>query len=303
MQEKIIALIFDFDITLSPDFQQQVLFDHWGIEASDFWAKAAKNMQRGYDMEHGYLKALVDMRKEGQKYQLSNHDLYEFGKQVALYDGLSRQGGVRSIFDDLNDILQEQPYQEYQIKLECYCISGGLLPMIQGAFEAHQLGEYFKDVFACSLDEDEEGLIAFPKETVGHTIKTQKIFMIKKGTLPSLGRHPSEVNEVDEVPRIPFQNMIFLGDGQTDIPAFSLINRYGGTSIALYRETKKSDGSIDEQATAKTYEEGYKLAIESKRAEQLINADYSQGKPLKMALLHYVRKIANRIVDESLTTN
>jgi phosphoserine phosphatase len=303
MPRSIIALIFDFDITLSPDFQQQVLFDHWGIRAEEFWAKASKNMQQGYDMEHGYLKALVDMGKENKKYQLSNHDLYEFGKKVELYDGLSRKNNQRSIFDDLNDILKEERYQEHQIKLECYCISGGLLPMIQGAFEAHRLNEYFQDLFACSLDEDEQGVIAFPKETVGHTIKTQKIFMIKKGTIPSLGRHPTEVNEVDKMARIPFENMIFLGDGQTDIPAFSLINHYGGTSIALYRESKKADGSIDEEATAKTYEEGYKLAIESKRAEQLINADYSQGKPLKMALLHYVRKIANRIVDESLTTD
>ena len=89
--------------------------------------------------------------------------------------------------------------------------------------------------------------------------------------------------------------MIFLGDGQTDIPAFSLINKSGGTSIAVYREIKRADGTIDEQATMKPYNEGYHLAIESKRAEQLLPADYSAGKPLKMALLSYVEKMAKRI--------
>lgn len=295
MKENIIALIFDFDITLSPDFQQQVLFDYWGIKAEDFWGQCAKNIQEGYDMEHGYLKALVDMGKKDTRYKLSNADLYNFGKQVPLYDGLSRKDGLHSIFDDLNEIVNEAQYKEYNLKLECYCISGGLIEMIKGAFETHQLNGYFKDVFACSLDENEEGFIHFPKETVGHTIKTQKLFMIKKGVLPSLGSNLNDVNAVDETPRVPFENMIFLGDGQTDIPAFSLINRYGGTSIAVYREEKNSDGTINEIATTKTYDAGYKLAIESKRAQQLLNADYSSGKPLKMALMHCVRKISKRI--------
>ncbi len=300
MRENIVALIFDFDITLSPNFQQQVIFDHWGIKADDFWKKSANNMKQGYDMEHGYLKALIDMGKKDNRYKLSNHDLYRFGQQVELYAGLSSKEGARSIFDDLNDIVNEEPYKEYNIKLECYCISGGLVPMIEGAFKAHGLKRYFKDIFACSLDEDEEGFISFPKETVGHTIKTQKIFMIKKGTTPSLGRNPIEVNEVFDEDRIPFKNMVFLGDGQTDIPAFSLINRYGGVSIALYREEKKSDGSVDEVATAKTYEAGYTLAIKSKRAEQLLSADYSVGKPLKMALMHHVRSISNQIIRDAV---
>jgi len=87
-----------------------------------------------------------------------------------------------------------------------------------------------------------------------------------------------------------------VGDGQTDIPAFALVNKKGGKSIAVYREEKNPDGSIDEARTLKSYLNGYKLAVEAKRSEQLLPADYSSGKPLKMALLGYVESIATHIV-------
>lgn len=299
MTQNIIAIIFDFDITLSPEFQQQVIFDAWGIESGEFWADAAKNIANGYDMEHAYLKSFIDYGRRDERYALSNRALYQFGKEVKLYKGLSRRKRMKSIFDDLEAILQKDIYKEHNIRLEFYCISGGITEMIEGALEAHNLDKTFKEVFACSLDEDDEGKLAYIKETVGHTIKTQKLYMVAKGVLPSQGDKPALVNEVTHEYRVPFTNMIFLGDGQTDIPAFSLINKMGGTSIAVYREEKKSDGSIDEEATLKTYSEGYELAVSSKRAEQLLPADYSSGKPLKMALLGYVEKLAKAIVEKS----
>lgn len=149
-------------------------------------------------------------------------------------------------------------------------------------------------MFACELDEDEEGKLGYIKESVGHTIKTQKLFMIAKGIPKHAPR--SEVNEVYEHYRIPFEQMIFLGDGQTDIPAFSLVNRRGGRSIALYREFRTHEGEIDEHRTLQSYHAGYALAIEARRAEQLLPADYSQGKALKIALLGYVQRIADRLI-------
>lgn len=295
MQQNIIALIFDFDITLSPEFQQQVIFDAWGVEAERFWSDSKKNMQLGYDMEHAYLKNFIDYGRENDAYALNNEKLYEFGKQVKLYDGLSRSGGRHSVFDDLQAILAHEEFSDHHIKLECYCISGGLKEMIRGSLKVNELEDYFREVFACTMDEDASGKLGFVKETVGHTIKTQKLFMIAKGVSPERGDDPSDVNEVTQKYRIPFENMVFLGDGQTDIPAFSLVNKNGGTSIAVYREEKNEDGSIDEEKTLHTYNQGYKLAVEANRAEQILPADYSSGKPLKMALLGYVEKIARRI--------
>lgn len=295
MKPKIIALIFDFDITLSPEFQQQVIFDDWGIKAEEFWAESKTNMLKGYDMEHAYLKTFIDHGRRDEKYVLSNEKLYAYGRQVALYEGLSRKDGAHSIFDDLEAIVARPEFKEENIKLEYYCISGGITEMIHGALDEHELSEHFKEVFACSMDEDEEGKLGFVKETVGHTIKTQKIFMIAKGVSPKNGDNPSDVNEVMRDYRIPFENMIFLGDGQTDIPAFSLVNKSGGTSLAVYREIKNEDGTINEAETLRNYQEGYKLAVESQRAEQILPADYSSGKSLKMALLGYVQKIAIRL--------
>jgi phosphoglycolate phosphatase-like HAD superfamily hydrolase len=163
----------------------------------------------------------------------------------------------------LHTLLQKKEFAEHNIEIECYCISGGIKPMIEGAFETHELNGYFKEIFACDFDEDDSGKLAYIKETVGHTIKTQKLFMIAKGVSPKQGDHPSLVNEVTHGYRIPFENMIFLGDGQTDIPAFSLVNKNGGKSIAVYREEKNSDGTIDEERTLKTYLNGYKLAVEA----------------------------------------
>lgn len=295
----VIALIFDFDITLSPEFQQQVLFEHWGVDAGQFWGQCGDLIAQGYDMEHAYLRNMIDYGRRDDRYALTNQKLREFGAQVELYEGLSRKGGRTSILDDLNNLLKKREYAEHNIELECYCISGGIKTMIEGALEAHGLSDHFQEVFACGLDEDGSGKLGYIKETVGHTLKTQKLYMIAKGVSPKRGDQPALVNEVTTRYRVPFDRMIFLGDGQTDIPAFSLVNKYGGKSIAVYREEKRSNGSVDEEKTLQAYLNGYKLAIEAGRAEQLLPADYSSGKPLKMALLGYVESIAKKIVQSS----
>ncbi len=291
--QNIIAVIFDFDITLSPYFQQEAIFKRWGINADDFWTESSKLMEHGYDMEHAYLRNLIDYNRKDEKFALNNELLYQLGKEIDLYEGLSKKDGQKSIFDDLAEIARKNSTDDIDIKLEFYCISGGIKEMIYGALKAHNLN--FKEVFACSLDEDESGKLGYIKETVGHTIKTQKLYMIAKGVSPKRGDDPSKVNEKMDSFRIPFENMIFLGDGQTDIPAFSMLKSNGGRTIAVYREEIKSDGSIDEDKTLKSYQKGYELAIKAGRAEQLLPADYSDGKPLKMALLGYVDEIAKKI--------
>ncbi len=298
MTQNIIAIIFDFDITLSPQFQQKVIFDDWGITGQEFWQESNENMKKGFDMEHAYLKTFIDYGRNDDRYALTNGKLYEYGKSVELYEGLSKKDGSHSIFDDLQSILEREEFEDQTIKLEFYCISGGIKELIQGSFDTHRLSNDFKEIFACTMAEDDTGKLGYVKETVGHTIKTQKLFMIAKGVSPENGDDPSDVNEVTKEYRIPFENMVFLGDGQTDIPAFSLLNRNGGTSIAVYREEKNPDGTINESKTLQTYQNGYKLAIESNRAEQLLPADYSSGKPLKMALLGYVEKIARNIASK-----
>ena len=281
-----IAIIFDFDITLSPYYQQVEIFNKWDIDEDTFWNKCREKMNNGYDMEHSYIKTLIDYAKSDKKYNLSNKDLFELGKNITLYDGLSKKNNQITIFDDINKITQKDEYKEYNIEVEYFIISGGLEEMINGALVGNKIDKYFKKVFACKLDE-KDGVINFPKETIGHTIKTQKLYQIAKGL-------DKDVNEKVDKLDIPFSNMIYLGDGQTDIPAFSLINSKGGISIAVYRE-EKINGEINEEKTKQIYNKSYELAIKAKRAEQLLPADYSKGKPLKIALLNYVENICKNI--------
>ena len=291
---KEIALIFDFDITMSPYYQQKKIIEHWGIDESEFWARCTRKViDEGYDLEHGYLKVLTEYMEE-KHLKLSNNDLFNLGRSIFLYDGLSRRESQESIFDDMISIVDREEYSDLKIELECYCISGGLTEMIKGAIENHELTPFFKKIYACRMDENNDGDIALPKETVGHTIKTQKIYQIAKGLT-------KDVNEVVDNYEVPFEHMIFIGDGLTDIPAFSLVKKMGGTSIAVYRESKNSDGSVNQEQTLKNYEAGYELAIKSSRAEQLLPADYSDGKPLKMALLYHVDRICKQIASKNGT--
>ena len=285
---KKIALIFDFDITMSPYYQQKKLIEHWGIDEVEFWTRCTKKVtDDDYDLEHGYIKVVTEYMAE-KNLKLSNSDLYDLGRSISLYDGLSRRESQKSIFDDMLSIVNKEEYMDLNIELECYCISGGLTEMIKGAIENHNLTPFFKKIYACRLDENSDGDIAFPKETVGHTIKTQKIYQIAKGL-------DKDVNEVVNDYEIPFEHIIFIGDGLTDIPAFSLVQKNGGISLAVYRESKNSDGSVNQEKTLKNYEAGYELAIKSSRAEQLLPADYSEGKPLKMALLYHIDKICKQV--------
>jgi 2-hydroxy-3-keto-5-methylthiopentenyl-1-phosphate phosphatase len=283
-----VALIFDFDLTLSPYFAQKVMIEKWQIDEIEFWKKCtAKVTNEGYDLEHGYIKVILEYIEENPSFKLSNGDLYNLGKKITLYEGLSRKNGAKSIFEDIETILKSEKYNKLNLELECYVISGGLVPLIQGALEANRLSKYFKEIFACRLNENQEGCIDFPKETVGHTIKTQKLFKIAKGL-------EHDVNEKIENYAIPFENMIYLGDGQTDIPAFSLVNKMGGKSIAVYREIKNLDGSIDIEATRKNYEKIHKYTLRTNRVLELLPADYSENRPLKQTIENYVTEICER---------
>jgi len=284
-----IAIVFDFDITLSPYYQQKELIKHWKEDEAKFWERCTlKVTDEDYDMEHGCIKVILEYIEENDSYAVSNKDLYNLGKQITLYDGLTKRDGQKSIFDDIESIINSKEYQDLNIEVEYYIISGGLTEMIKGALDGNNLSHYFKKVFACTLDENKDGVINFPKETVGHTIKTQKLFQISKGL-------EHNVNDKLETFEIPFNNIIYLGDGETDIPAFSLVNQMGGTSIAVYRESKNDDGSINEEKTKEVYAKSFEFAIKSKRAQQLLPANYSEGKPLKIALENYVKILCDSI--------
>lgn len=291
MQPKI-GIVFDFDKTLSPQFQQREIFNKWGIDEGQFWQECSlKIANEGYDMEHGYLKNLIDYAHKKPAYHLSNQDLFDLGKSIALFDGLSKKDHQPNIFDDIDELLKSPAHAAQNIQVEYYCISGGLTPMIQGAFSAHKIDQHFKHTYACLLDENEAGIIHFPKETIGHTLKTQKLFQISKGL-------DQDVNKRMQDYTIPFSNMIYLGDGQTDIPAFALLRKMGGVSIAVHPEFDPADARPDSYKKLMEYMKIHEFAVQENRVHQLLPANYSKGQPLHDALLKYVNEICESIKEQ-----
>lgn len=225
---KNIALIFDFDDTLMPDSTTELVKQH-GIDPEVFWGQTVKEMLlRGYEPSLAYLNKLLDYTGADQPLGLmTNTGLREFGKELAprFYSGFS------TMLKELREITQEV---STDINLEFYIISGGLQDIID---EIPLVVKYFSAVYGCQFGEDAQGVIHQVKRCVTFTEKTRYLFEINKGISP---QHVEEnryaVNK--NVPltrrRVPFKNMIYVGDGLTDIPCFSLVKRMGGMAFGVF---------------------------------------------------------------------
>jgi len=236
----VVALIFDFDDTLAPDSTSTLLRSH-GIDLSKFWQTDAKALLgRGYDQPSAYLKLLIDNIGEGKPLgPLTNAKLREFGATLDadFYPGLP------DFFDDVRSDV-EKNYKNIQV--EFYIISGGLYEVVRGSAIVQK---YFKAVYGCHLTGDtEEGVLKYVKRSITFTEKTRYIFEIHKGLDPrETWRNPVLVNRFlrPEERRIPLNSMIYVGDGLTDIPCFSLLKASGGLGFGIFdpnqeRKTKEA---------------------------------------------------------------
>ena len=228
-RKPIVALIYDFDGTLSPGNMQEFGFiQAIGQTPQEFWAKS-DGIAKGQDASNilAYMKLMHDeAKKNGIK--LTRDDFRRYGKDIVLYEG------VREWFRAVNKY-----GRSHGVIVEHYINSSGLTEIIEGSPIA---GE-FKHVFAGSYIYDENGEAEWPGIAVDFTAKTQYLFKIQKGIFSS--RDAVKVNEslADEAKRIPFTNMIYFGDGETDVPSMKLVNMFGGNAIAVFDPTrpKKKD--------------------------------------------------------------
>ncbi len=235
-----LAIIFDFDDTLVPDSTGELLEAH-GIHSEDFYLKDVKALvASGYEPTHAYLKRLLDLIGEGKPLgPLTNVHLRELGK--ALNDKFFP--GLPEMFDDLRQIVS----QSKDVGIEFYVISGGLQDIIEGTKLVQEWG--FSAVYGCQLAGDtDDGTLKHIKRAITFTEKTRFLFEINKGfTPPEVLKSPYLVNKDKQFPdrRIPFANMIYVGDGLTDIPCFSLVKRGvgepggGGIPLAVFDPTKE----------------------------------------------------------------
>lgn len=222
----ILAVIFDFDDTLLPDSTTRLLESH-GADPGKFWGEARLLVESGFDQTLAYLKLLLDNIGEGRPIgALTNAGLREFGTKLDAewYEGLP------FLFNDLREIVKS--YKD--IGIEFYIISGGLKAIIEGS---QNVKKYFYAAYACELAEDGSGRLRYIKRCVSFTEKTRYLFEINKGLEQAdTYRNPFLVNKevAPAARRIPFKNMIYVGDGLTDIPCFSLLKKEGGTPFGVF---------------------------------------------------------------------
>ncbi|MGI9193646.1 MAG: HAD family hydrolase [Actinomycetota bacterium] len=221
-----IAVIFDFDDTLAPDSTTKLLRSH-GMDADKFWKKDVKTLvQNGYDPALAWLRLLLENVGDDLPLgKLTNPELKEFGASLDadFFDGLPE------FFDDLRAIANEA-----KVLIDFYVISGGLREVILGSQIVNQ---YFEAVYGSELDEGDKGYLSYVKRCVTFTEKTRYIFEINKG-IPQEDalKNPFLVNMAipEEMRPIPMENMIYVGDGLTDIPCFSLIGSNGGIGFGVF---------------------------------------------------------------------
>ena len=224
-RKPIIALIYDFDGTLSPGNMQEFGFiQAIGQTPEEFWAKS-DGIAKGQDASNilAYMKLMFDeARRNGIR--LTREDFKRYGVDIKLFDG------VREWFRNVNE------YGEaHGVKIEHYINSSGLKEIIEGSPIARE----FKHIFAGSFIYDASGEAEWPGIAVDFTAKTQFLFKIQKGIFSS--RDAKKVNEsmADENKRIPFPHMIYFGDGDTDVPCMKIVNMFGGNSIAVFNPSNE----------------------------------------------------------------
>lgn len=220
-----VALIYDFDGTLSPGNMQEFGFiQAIGQTPEEFWSKS-NAVPDGQEVSSilSYMKLMIDeARKKG--ISLTRDSFVSFGKHIELYEGVSNW------FSLINDY-----GRRHGVVVEHYINSSGQTELIEGTSIARE----FKKIFACSFWYDENGVAVWPAVAVDYTGKTQFLFKIAKGIMDiSDNTKVNESQKEDDKP-IPFSHMIYFGDGTTDIPCMKIVKMFGGNSIAVYDRHNK----------------------------------------------------------------
>ena len=280
----IIAVIWDCDKTLIDGYMQDPMFEEYGVDPKAFWQetdalpeKYLREQNVRVNPDTIYLNQFIRYARDGRFPGLNNERLREFGKKQKFYPG------IPEIFRSTEKLINDDPaYAEYGIRLEHYIISTGFSEVIRGSI----LMDYMKYIWGCELieDEDAEGrrLISEIGYTIDNTTKTRALFEINKGIPFDKG---ISVNSSipEENRRVHMNNMIYIADGPSDIPAFSVVRKGGGATFAIYPKG-------DARAMAQVEERR-----DAGRVDMYAEADYSEGSTAYMWIMGKIKKIADRI--------
>lgn len=283
--KNIIAVIWDFDKTLVAGYMQDPIFEEYKVDSSNFWKEVnllpEEYKKQGIKVNKDtiYLNHFIKYAKEGKFKGLNNNKLRQFGKKLKFYKG------IPEIFEKTKRQIEDNPkYKEYNIKVEHYIVSTGMSEIIRGS----TVNEFVEYIWGCELIETGEGdnrIISEIGYTIDNTTKTRALFEINKG-IPKNPEIDVNAKMTDENRRVAFSNMIYIADGPSDIPAFSVINKYGGATFAIY-----PSGQMDAfKQVEKMREDG--------RINMYAEADYSEGTTAYMWITNKISEFAERIYNE-----
>lgn len=272
MTKPIIALLYDFDKTLcTTDMEDYAFIPSLGYTPAEFWGKA--NAFGWENRMDGLLAYMYTMIQEcaAQNIKLDRAFLNHCGESIQLFPG------VREWFARINAF-----GESLGVQVEHYVISSGLREIIEGSGIAQE----FREIYACEFYYNENGDACWPKLDVNFTNKTQFVYRINKGILDV--SRDKELNDSmpDDSKRVPFTNMIYMGDGLSDVPCMKMMRAYGGQAIAVYQASNR---------------QGVEKLLADGRVDFIFPADYREGMELDRTVRDILRKMT--ITDRLLEVN
>ena len=271
-QAPIIAFLYDFDKTLcTTDMEDYAFIPSLGYTPAEFWGRA--NAFGWENRMDGLLAYMYTMIQEcaAQNIKLDRAFLNHCGESIQLFPG------VREWFARINAF-----GESLGVQVEHYVISSGLREIIEGSGIAQE----FREIYACEFYYNENGDACWPKLDVNFTNKTQFVYRINKGILDV--SRDKELNDSmpDDSKRVPFTNMIYMGDGLSDVPCMKMMRAYGGQAIAVYQASNR---------------QGVEKLLADGRVDFIFPADYREGMELDRTVRDILRKMT--INDRLLEVN
>ena len=271
-QAPIIAFLYDFDKTLcTTDMEDYAFIPSLGYTTAEFWGKA--NAFGWENRMDGLLAYMYTMIQEcaAQNIKLDRAFLNHCGESIQLFPG------VREWFARINAF-----GESLGVQVEHYVISSGLREIIEGSGIAQE----FREIYACEFYYNENGDACWPKLDVNFTNKTQFVYRINKGILDVSRDRELNDSMPDDSKRVPFTNMIYMGDGLSDVPCMKMMRAYGGQAIAVYQASNR---------------QGVEKLLADGRVDFIFPADYREGMELDRTVRDILRKMT--ITDRLLEVN
>lgn len=261
----VLAICYDFDKTLSPDdMQAQGYIQSVGYDIGQFWTESnALAQNNDMDQNLAYMYKMVQ-EAEGN-FIFNKKALAEYGAKVQLFPG------VESWFERIRTY-----GREHGVIVEHYIISSGLKEMIEGTVMAKNGA--FEKIYASSFYFNKRGVAKWPAQVINYTNKTQFLFRIEKGVLDINDFGVNDYFKADQI-RVPFRNMVYIGDSDTDIPCMKLVNTYGGHSIGVYNPKTQNKDKV------------YKM-MHDNRIRYFAEADYTVDSEIEQLVKAIIDKTA-----------